>query len=220
MAMAVIVTSAVAATVVEAVIAEMPAVPASLHTATLPEHVADLTPGRIGMGSPKAILPLLPSIITAPPLVLPSPEVRVKLLFDGDPKATDIFPPAAPSKLPVITLDVPPMLVLEMSAVPALFYTAMFFEHVADPTSNGIGIELPEAMLPLLPSVVTAPPLMLPSPKVRVELLVDGDPETIDASPPAAPDKLPAILLNASPMLVPAVPALFVRPCFLSMWLI
>jgi hypothetical protein len=34
-------------------------------------------------------------------------------------------------------------------------------------------------------------------------LLVDDDPETIDASPPATPDKLPAITLNAPPMLVP-----------------
>ncbi len=79
--MAVIVTLAVAAAVVEAAIAEMPAVPASLHTAALPEHVANPTPNGIGNGAPKAILPSLPSIITAPSLVTPSPKVRVKLLF-------------------------------------------------------------------------------------------------------------------------------------------
>ncbi len=61
---------------------------------------------------------------------------------------------------------------------------------------------MPEAMLPLLPSVVSAPLLVLPSPKVRVKLLVDGGLETINASPPAAPDKLPAVSSNASPMLV------------------
>jgi hypothetical protein len=33
--------------------------------------------------------------------------------------------------------------------------------------------------------------------------MVDDDPETIDASPQAAPDKMPAITLNALPMLVP-----------------
>ncbi len=199
MATAVIVTSAVAAAAVEAVIAKMPAVPASLHTATLPEHVANPTPNRIGTGLPEAILPLLPSVVPAPLLVLPSPEVRVKLLFDGDPKAIEIFPPAALSKSPVI--------MREMSAVLALSLMATLFEYVAHP--NGIGIEGSEAMLQSLPSVITAPLLVSPSPKDRVKLLVDGDPETIDTSPPVPPDKSPAISLNASPMLVSAIPALF-----------
>jgi hypothetical protein len=121
MATAVIVASAVAMASVEAAIAEMPAVPASLHTSALPEHVANPTPDLIGMDLPKAILPLLPLIVMAPPLVSPSPKVRVKLLFDGDPKAMDIFPPAAPSGSPVITLDVLPMSVLEMSTFPSSF---------------------------------------------------------------------------------------------------
>ncbi len=68
------------------------------------------------------------------------------------------------------------MLVPETPAVPALLHVAMLFEHVADPTPDGIGMELPKAMLPLLPSIVTAPLLVLPSPKVRVKLLVDSDP--------------------------------------------
>jgi hypothetical protein len=203
----VIVTLAVSAAGVEAVIAEMPAVPVSLHMAALPEHVANLTPDGIGSGLPEAILPSLQSIVTASPLVSPSPVVRVKLLFDDDPIAIDIFPPAAISKSPVITLDVPSMLVHEESAVPAWSHMATLFEHVADP--NGIGIERPEAMLLLLPSVVTAPPLALPSPEGRVKLLGGGDPETIDASPPVAPNELPAISSNASPMSVSAVPVSF-----------
>jgi hypothetical protein len=154
------------------------------------------------MESPRAMLPSLPLIVTAPPLASPSPKVRVKLLFDDGPEAIDIFPQEDPSKSPVITLDASPMLVLEMSAVPASFHTATLFEHVANLTPNGIGMESSEAMLPSLPSVVTAPPLVSSSPKVRVELLVDGGLETVDTSPPAALDKLPAISLNASPMLV------------------
>ena len=43
--------------------------------------------------------------------------------------------------------------------------------------------------------------------KARVKLppllLVDDDPETIYASPPAAPDESPAVTLNAPPMSVP-----------------
>jgi hypothetical protein len=46
---------------------------------------------------------------------------------------------------------------------------------------------------------------VLPSPKARVKLpplLVDDYTETMDASPPAAPDMLPAVTLNAPTMLV------------------
>jgi hypothetical protein len=79
-------------------------------------------------------------------------------------------------------------------------------EFVAVPTPNEIMMEPPEAVLPLQPSIVTAPPLVLPTPKARVKilpLLVDDDPEIIDTSPPDALDKLPAVTLNASPILVP-----------------
>ncbi len=44
---------------------------------------------------------------------------------------------------------------------------------------------------------------MLPSPEARVKLpplLVDDYTETMDASPPAAPDMLPVVTLNAPPM--------------------
>jgi hypothetical protein len=52
-------------------------------------------------------------------------------------------------------------------------------------------MEPSKAVLPLPPSIVTALPLMLPSPKARVKLLpllVDEDQLMINASPPAAPN--------------------------------
>ena len=61
---------------------------------------------------------------------------------------------------------------------------------------------VPQAILLSLPSIVTAPLLVLPSPEVRVKLLVDGNPETIDASPPAAFGKSPAVTVNTPPMLL------------------
>ncbi len=145
---------------------EMPAIPASFHMAMLFEYVADPTPDGIRMESPpKAMLPLLPSIVTAPLLVSPSPKVRIKLLVDGDPETIDPSPPAAPDELPAILLNASPMSVLEMPAVPAAFHTATLFEHVADPTPDGIGMEFPKAMLPLLPSIVTALRLCCPLPR-------------------------------------------------------
>ena len=67
-------------------------------------------------------------------------------------------------------------------------------------------MEPPKAALSSPPLIVTVPPLVLPSYKARVKLplmLVDDNPEMIDPSPPAAPDKLQAVTLNAPPMLVP-----------------
>ncbi len=61
---------------------------------------------------------------------------------------------------------------------------------------------LPEVILPYLPSIVTALQLVLSSPKVRVRLLVDGDPETIDPSPLAAPGRSPAIAVSTPLVLV------------------
>jgi hypothetical protein len=228
----------------------MPAVPALLvNMATLPKLVAVPTPNEMVTKLPEAILPSPPSIITVPPLVLPSPEARVKLpllLIADDPETIDASPPAIPNKLPVITLNTPPMLVpepteiamlmLELDAdkklliskvpllptlavpvfnnespntppVPALFVNiATLPELVAVPTPDEVVMEPPEAVLPLGPTIVTAPLLVLPSPKARVKillLLVDDDSETIDPSTLAAPDMLPAITLKAPPMLVP-----------------
>ncbi len=87
-----------------------------------------------------------------------------------------------------------------------LVNTAMLPELVAVPTPNEMVMELPKAVLPLPQSIVTAPLFVLPSPKARVKLpllLVDGDPEMINASPPAAPNELPVVTLSTPPMLVP-----------------
>jgi hypothetical protein len=59
------------------------------------------------------------------------------------------------------------------------------------PMPDEMVMEPPEAVLPSPPSIVTVPLLVLPSPKTRFKilpLLVDDDPETINASPPDAPD--------------------------------
>ncbi len=92
----------------------------------------------------------------------------------------------------------------DTTEVPTLLInTAMLPELVAVPTLDEMVMDLPKAVLPLPPSTVTAPPLVLPSPKARVKLLlllVADNPEMIDASLPAAPDKLPAATLNAPPM--------------------
>jgi hypothetical protein len=53
---------------------------------------------------------------------------------------------------------------------------------------------------------------VLPSHKVIVKLLVDGGQEMIDTSPPAAPGRLPAVSLNASPMLVPLPTEIAILP--------
>jgi hypothetical protein len=72
-----------------------------VDTATVPELVGMQTPNELVMEPPKAALPLHPSIVTAPPLVLPSPEARVKilpLLVDDNPEMIDASPPADSDK--------------------------------------------------------------------------------------------------------------------------
>ena len=67
--------------------------------ATLPKLVAVSTPNEIVMETTKAVLPSLPLIVTAPLLMLPSPEARVKLLLllvDDDQLMINASPPAAP----------------------------------------------------------------------------------------------------------------------------
>jgi hypothetical protein len=85
-----------------------------------------------------------------------------------------------------------------MPTVPALLIDNVTHPNlVAVPTPNEMVMEPPVAVLPLPPSIVTAHPLVLPSPKARVKLpslLVADDPEMIDA--------LPAVTLNTSPLLV------------------
>jgi hypothetical protein len=102
----------------------MPAVPALLlNTATLPKLLAMPTPNEMETELPKAILPLLPLIVTAPLLVLPFSDTRVKLppLLDaGVPETIDASPPAAPDKLLVVTLNAPQMLLMEPTEIAML----------------------------------------------------------------------------------------------------
>jgi hypothetical protein len=106
----------------------------------------------------------------------------------------------ADEPLPILKAQLLPMLAVlvfnnrspNMPAVPALLVnTAMLPKLVAVPMPIEMVMELPEAVLLLPPLIVTAPLLVLPSPKARVKLpllLVDDDQKMIDASPPAAPD--------------------------------
>ncbi len=59
-----------------------PTVPVLLvDTVMLPKLLAVPTPNEVMMEPPEAVLPLMSSIVTAPPLVLSSPEARVKILL-------------------------------------------------------------------------------------------------------------------------------------------
>ncbi len=72
----------------------------------------------------------------------------------------------------------------------------MLPELVAMPMPNEMVTECPYVILLPLPLFVTAPLLELPSPEARVKvssLLINDNSERIDASPPAAPNKLPAV---------------------------
>jgi hypothetical protein len=184
-------------------------VPALLvNTATLPKLVDVQMPNKMVMEPPKAVVPSLPSIVTAPPLVLPSSEARVKtplLLVTYNLETIAASPPDAPNKLLAVTLNATPLLVLEptkiallppkldagkplpiteaplpptllvpvsnnrspnLPTVPAcLVHTAMLPELVAVPIPNEVVTEPPKTILPWLPGIVTAPPLVLPSPK-------------------------------------------------------
>jgi hypothetical protein len=135
------------------------------------------------------------------------------------PPKLDADKPLQISKVPLL-----PMLAVavfnnrspDTTAVPALFVnTAMHPELVAVPMPNEMVMEPSKAILLLPPSIVTAPLLVLPSPKARVKLLpllVDDNPEMIDASPPAAPEELLAVTLNAPPMLVPETTEIAMLP--------
>jgi hypothetical protein len=94
-----------------------------VDTATLPKLVAVPMPDEMVMGPPKAVLSMPPSIVTAPQLLLPSPKARVKLmllLVAKDPEMIDASPLAAPDKSPALTLNAPPMLVLEPTEISML----------------------------------------------------------------------------------------------------
>ncbi len=127
-------------------------------------------------------------------------------LLPPDPDADEPLPISRAQLLPAFVVPVLNNRSPDSPTVPALLVnTATLPELVAVPTPNEIVMNLPEAILPLPPLIVATPPLVLPSPKARVKLmllLVNDHPEMMDASPPAAPDKSAAIILNAPPMLV------------------
>ncbi len=83
--------------------------------------------------------------------------------------------------LPTLTVPVFKDELPNTPAVPAMLVNiATLPELVAMPTPNEMVMEPPEAVLPSPPSAVTAPLLVLPSPKARVKiqpLMVDDNPE-------------------------------------------
>jgi hypothetical protein len=156
--------------------------------------------------SPPAAPDKSPAITLNAPLILVLEPTEIAMLL-SEPDADKPLPiPKAPLS-PTLAVPVFINRSSDMPAVPALLVNMMMFPQlVAVPMPNEIVMELPKAVLPLLPSIVTAPPLVMPSPKARVKLLlllVADNPEMIDASPPAAPNELPAVTLNTPPMSVP-----------------
>jgi hypothetical protein len=156
--------------------------------------------------SPPAALDKSPTVtLNIPPMSVPEPTEIAML-----PPELEADKPHPISRAPLL-----PMLAVtafndrssNTPTVPALLINkATLPKLVAMPTPNEMVMEPPEAVVPLLPLIVTAPLLVLPSPKARVKillLLVNDNPETIGASPPDAPDKLPAVTLNPPPMSVP-----------------
>jgi hypothetical protein len=139
--------------------------------------------------SPPAALDKSPAVtLNAPPMLAPEPTEIAKL----PPKlnADEPFLISKVSLLPTLAILALNNRLSNTPAVPELLVDmAKPSEPVAVPTPDEMVMEPPKAVLPFLPSIVTVPPLVLPSPKARVELpllLVDDNPETIDASPPAA----------------------------------
>jgi hypothetical protein len=154
--------------------------------------------------SPLASPNKLPAFtLNAPPMLVPKPTEIAMLMPEPDadkPLLISTVPLSTTLAVPVFNNESP-----NTPAIPALLIdTAMLPELVAMPTPDEVVMELPKAILSLLLSIVTAPPLVLPSPKARVKLpplMVNDNPEMIDTSPPAAPDESPAITLNAPLML-------------------
>jgi hypothetical protein len=199
-----------------------------LPKAVLPLPPSIVTAPPLVLPSPKDrvnILPLLvndnPKTIDASPPAAPNELTAVTLnaplMSVPEPTEIAMLPPEwdADQPLPISKVPLLPTLGVlvfnnrspNMPAVPALLFNmATLPELVAVPTPDEMVMELPEAVPPSPPSIVTDPLLMLPSPKARVmllPLLVDDNPKVIDASPPAAPHKSQAVKPNAPPMLVP-----------------
>jgi hypothetical protein len=167
--------------------------------------LVDGNPKTIGTSSPAASDQSPAVTLNSPPMLVPEPtEIAIQLpKLDADKPLPTPKAPLLPTLAVPVFNDRSP----NMPAVPALLFDmATLPELVAMPTPNEMVTEPPKTIVPLPPSIVTAPLSVLPSSEARVKLLlllVNEDQETIDAYPPAAPDKLPAITLNAPPMLVP-----------------
>ena len=133
----------------------------------------------------KAVLPSPPSVVTAYPPLLPSPEVRVRLppvLVGEDTAITEAAPPSLIEELPAVILNVP----LLPSPEPTGIATLPPKPDTDDPLSRF------KAALTSQPSIVTAPLILVPSPEARVKLpplLVDDDPAIIRAAPPSLIDE-------------------------------
>jgi hypothetical protein len=147
----------------------MPAVPALLFvTATLLALVALPTPDEIVMEQPEAILPLVPAIVTAPPLCchLLRPESSSCHCWSMTIQKQWMHPLwllAACNKLPAFTLNAPPMLVPEPTEIAML------------PPKPDADKPLPTPKVPLLPTLAI-PVIISRSPNTAAvpALLVDS----------------------------------------------
>jgi hypothetical protein len=202
----------------------MPTVPALLiDTATLSKLVAMPTPDEMVMEPPKAILPSPPLIVTAPPLVLPSSKARVKillLLVDDNLETIHSSSPAAPDKLPAITLNDPPMLMpepteiamlppepdadkpLPISKVPLLPMLAVAVFNNRSPKTPAVSALLVDtAMLPKLVAVPTPNEMVMEPPKAVLPsplLIVTTSPLVLPS--PKARVKIPPLLVDVLPL--------------------
>jgi hypothetical protein len=174
----------------------MPSVPVLLFdTATLPKLVAVPMPDEMVMEPPEAVLPLVPTTVTAPPLVLPSPKARVKLpslLVNDGPETIDASPLAATNESPAITLKDPPMLVPEPAEIamltpkpdadePLLIYKAPLLSTLAVPVFNN---ESPKTLAVPALLINTATHLKLVSVPMPDEVVMEP-PKAVLPSPPS-----------------------------------
>jgi hypothetical protein len=185
----------------------MPTIPALLFDmATLPKLVATQMPDEMVIEPPKAILPSMPSIVTAPPLVLPSPKVRAKLpplLVNDDPEMINTTPPAVPDKLPAFTLNAPPMLVLEFTEIAVLL-----LELDADkPLLISKVPQLPMLAVPVFinesPNTPAVPALLVNT-AMLPKLVAMPTPDEVMMEPPKAVLPLPPWIVIAPPLVLPS----------------
>jgi hypothetical protein len=127
----------------------------------LPPLLVDDNPETIDASPPAAPDKLPAALLNAPPMLVPEPTEIVLL-----PPEPDANKPLLISKVPLLPMLAVPVFIdrsLNMPAFPALLVNkATLPELVAMPTPDEMVMGLPEAILPSPPSIVTAPPLVLP----------------------------------------------------------